>query len=66
VFQIDEQKHARFVRSGDNLIHKRSISMTEALCGTSFDLQLLDGKTIRVDCTDEVIGAPSYQKVIGM
>jgi len=64
VFTIDEQKHSRLIRSGDNLIFRKSISVGEGLLGTKFDVQTLDGKTITVDCTGQVTGAPNFQKVI--
>jgi len=64
VFLIEEQKHARFVRSGDNLISRRSITVGEALTGIKFDVQTLDGKTVPIDLTNQVIGAPNFQKAI--
>eukprot|EP00460_Paracercomonas_marina_P000841 EW704957.1.p2 GENE.EW704957.1~~EW704957.1.p2 ORF type:complete len:81 (+),score=28.86 EW704957.1:155-397(+) len=38
--------------------------MTEALCGTQFEVTGIDGKAIAVDCSGQVVGAPGFQKVI--
>jgi DnaJ-class molecular chaperone len=40
---IKEIPHPRFIRNGINLVYKKTITLKEALCGTSFDFIYLDG-----------------------
>jgi DnaJ family protein B protein 4 len=63
VFIIDEKPHARFKREGDNLLLTKRISLSDALCGTEFAVQTLDGRTITVSTKDEVI-TPHTSKTV--
>ncbi|KAF6261965.1 hypothetical protein COO60DRAFT_1293650 [Scenedesmus sp. NREL 46B-D3] len=63
VFLIEEKPHARFKREGDNLVMTKRISLSDALCGTEFPVQLLDGRTITVSTRDDVI-TPQANKII--
>jgi DnaJ-class molecular chaperone len=62
VFVIKEKPHGRFTRKGDDLIHKRPVTLTQALCGVKFEIEALDGSKVTVDCTNEVI-RPGMQKI---
>ena len=53
-FVIEEKPHPKFTRKGDDLEHKRNITLTQALCGVEFGVEAIDGSTVHVDCT----GAP--------
>lgn len=64
VFEIEEKAHSRFQRDGSNLIHRKTISVQEALIGTKFTLLGIDGKEIEVDVTNQVLGGHDYEKVI--
>jgi DnaJ family protein A protein 2 len=44
VLQLKE--HDSFTRRGDDLIFKKTVSLTEALCGVSFVIKHLDGRNI--------------------
>jgi DnaJ family protein B protein 4 len=63
VFIIDEKPHARFKRDGDNLTMTKRISLSDALCGTEFAVQTLDGRTLTVSTKDDVI-TPNSSKTI--
>eukprot|EP00455_Lapot_gusevi_P019272 TRINITY_DN20688_c0_g1_i1.p1 TRINITY_DN20688_c0_g1~~TRINITY_DN20688_c0_g1_i1.p1 ORF type:complete len:183 (+),score=20.97 TRINITY_DN20688_c0_g1_i1:52-549(+) len=41
VFVLEEKPHPRFTRDGSNLIHKRTINLSEALLGTRIQVVLL-------------------------
>ena len=52
------------VRSGLDLIFKKSISLKDALCGLSFDLPYINGKTYKINNDIGSIIQPGYRKVI--
>jgi DnaJ homolog subfamily B member 4 len=54
VFIILEKTHPEFVRNGNDLIHTITITLTEALCGFSRNLESIDGKKININI-DEVV-----------
>jgi len=58
-----KKKHPLFTRDGNDLIHKKQITLSEALLGTSFTVKTLSGETITVDTKDEVV-SPSTRKII--
>ena len=61
-FVITEKPHARFTRKGDDLEHKRSVTLTQALTGVKFGIEALDGSTVTVDCSNVII-YPGYEKI---
>jgi len=63
VFVVEETKHDRFERKGNDLLHIRSITLTEALCGTTVTVLGLDGSQIDINTEDEVV-YPGYRKII--
>jgi len=63
VFTVEEKPHPHFKRSGNNLLYKKRITLTEALLGCKFEIELLNGKRIAVDTSDMVI-SPNYRKVV--
>merc|ERR1719487_1333609 len=46
VFVLQEQPHAEYKRKGDDLFLERTISLSEALCGFSMELDALDGRKL--------------------
>lgn len=55
-----------FQRNGLDLIYTRKINLEEALCGFSFNMRLLDGKSICINNNDRVI-RPNFEKgIVGM
>lgn len=64
IFEIEEAAHARFKRHGDNLVHKRSITLTQALCGIRFNVLAIDGSNVEVDTSGDGVVAPGQHKTI--
>lgn len=62
-FILEEKPHPRFARDGDNLIHKRTVNLEDALCGTRVQVMTLDNRQVTVDCTNDVI-TPGFHKVV--
>jgi|UniRef100_A0A7S4GI47 DnaJ family protein A protein 2 len=48
VIVLQEKKHERFERKGQDLVMHKTISLAEALCGFSFPIKHLDGRTLLV------------------
>jgi len=49
VIVLDEKQHDRFVRRGMDLVHKMSLSLSEALCGFQRTIQTLDMRTLVIE-----------------
>jgi len=64
-FVIQEKKHPVFTRDGNDLTMKKNISLSDALCGTSFNVTGLNGETVKVDTTGQVIGPHSRKRISG-
>lgn len=63
VFMIEEKKHSRFTRDGNNLHFKQSVTLTQALCGCRVTVPTLEGKTATIDLSGEII-TPGTKRVI--
>jgi len=61
-FRIKNNSH--FSRSGLDLIYKKTITLKEALCGFSFDLQYINGKTFKIQNKSGNIITPNFNKII--
>jgi DnaJ family protein A protein 2 len=48
IFVLQMQEHDKFIRQGDNLVHRKSIKLVEALCGCKFVIDHLDGRKLVV------------------
>ena len=59
-----EQKHDRFKRKGMDLSIEKTISLKEALCGFSFPLKHLDGRTLLVKSQPGDVCKPGAVKSI--
>lgn len=66
VFVIQELPHPRFERRGNDLVFKKSISLTEALCGTQFDVQLLNHRSHQISTVGEVIRPGVAKRIAGL
>jgi DnaJ-class molecular chaperone len=53
-----------FIRNGIDLLYNKSISLKESLCGFSFELKYINGKTYTINNTSGNIIQPGYKKVI--
>jgi DnaJ-class molecular chaperone len=51
-------------RKGLDLCYTHTITLKEALCGFSFELSYLQGKTYKINNAKGNIICPSYQKII--
>lgn len=52
VFVIGEKPHPVFTREDNDLVYKASVSLADALGGTSLDIKTFEGKTLRVKCSE--------------
>ena len=54
-----------FERIGLDLVHKRKISLKEALCGFSFEIKHFNGKPLHMNnMSNPVIAKPGFKKVV--
>jgi DnaJ-class molecular chaperone len=61
---VKVDNHNKFERKGLDLIYIHKISLKEALCGFSFDLKHLNGKSYTINNKSGNIIPPNYNKVI--
>jgi DnaJ family protein B protein 4 len=62
---IQIKNNTPFIRHGVDLIFKKTITLKEALCGFSFELLHLNGKTFNLNNnTNRTIIKPNYKKVL--
>lgn len=62
---VQLQNTSVFKRNGLDLIYKKVISLKEALCGFSFEISHLNGKTMSLNNkTHKSIVKPNYRKVV--
>ena len=64
IFEIVEAPHPRFKRKGDDLVYSRTLTLTQALTGTRFNLVSIDGSTLEIDTANDGVIAPGQHKVI--
>eukprot|EP00163_Fabomonas_tropica_P012201 TRINITY_DN23476_c0_g1_i1.p1 TRINITY_DN23476_c0_g1~~TRINITY_DN23476_c0_g1_i1.p1 ORF type:complete len:358 (-),score=105.50 TRINITY_DN23476_c0_g1_i1:131-1204(-) len=62
VLRLKTKPHARFERQGNDLIHTRSISLTQALTGVTVPVATLDGRQLQVKIDEPI--SPDYVKVV--
>lgn len=53
--QIVIEKHPVFTRQGNDLIFKKTLTLKEALCGTQFQFEHLNGKSLTLNVSNTVI-----------
>lgn len=62
---VDASGNERFERRGNDLWHKRTLSLKEALCGFSFEIDHLTGKRIALtNANSHAIVSPGFKKII--
>jgi DnaJ family protein B protein 4 len=59
---VSVQSHATFVRQGSDICFKKNVSLKEALCGTQFQFEHLNGKMLTLNVTNAII-FPGGKKV---
>ena len=62
--KIKEQKHNYFIRKGQHLVLKKSISLGDALCGCNFKIKLLNDTEIQVKTNKGQIIKPGQFKIL--
>ena len=62
VFVIDEKPHDRFKREGNNLVHVAKVSLAEALCGPTVEVETLDHRKLSVSVSG--VATPTATKVV--
>jgi DnaJ-class molecular chaperone len=63
-FIIEVKNETKFTRNGLDLIYNKSLTLKEALCGFSFDLEHINKKIYTLNNNSGIIIYPKYQKVI--
>ncbi|KAL3133035.1 hypothetical protein ABBQ38_006941 [Trebouxia sp. C0009 RCD-2024] len=64
IFVLEQKPHKTFKRIQADLVIEKDISLTEALCGTSFYVQHLDGRVLEVLTHQGVVIKPDSWKCI--
>lgn len=62
VFSLAEVAHPVFSREGHNLVFIATVTLSEALCGTTIEVPTLDGRKLAVSCPEVV--SPGYEKTV--
>lgn len=62
VFVIDEKPHDLYTRDGNDLIVRQTVSLSEAIGGTTVNLTTLDGRNLSIPVTDIV--SPGYELLV--
>ena len=61
---ISIKNDTEFIRNGLDLVLNKTISLKEALCGFSFDMKYLDGKTFKINNGNGNVIGLNYKKVL--
>jgi DnaJ-class molecular chaperone len=56
--------NSSFIRNGLDLLFNKTISLKDALCGFTFELKYLNGKTYTLNCNQGNIVHPGYKKIL--
>lgn len=62
VFVIEEKPHDRFRREGNNLVHTAKVSLADALCGPTVEVETLDKRKLSVSVSG--VATPTATKVV--
>ena len=61
---ISVKNDTEFIRNGLDLVLNKTISLKESLCGFSFDMKYLDGKTFKINNGNGNVIGFNYKKVL--
>lgn len=64
-FIIRDKTHNTFTRDGSNIVYTCKMSLRDALCGTVIQVPTLEGKTIGLDMSHEVIKPKTVKTLQG-
>lgn len=62
VLTLKEKPHPRFTRRKNDLVFNAKISLLQALCGCTVDVEMLDGRTLPI-AIDQIVN-PGYVKIV--
>lgn len=62
VFVLKPIAHPRFIRRGTDLVHKVTLPLYQALCGTAIEVKTLDNRVLQVPIAD--ICVPGYKTTV--
>lgn len=62
--QVKIKNDTIFKREGLDLILRKSISLKEALCGFSFNINFIDGRTFKINNNQGNVIYPNFKKII--
>lgn len=62
VFIVNEKPHPSYTRDGNDLVQTIRLPLRDALCGTTLELQTLDGRILRIPVQDVV--SPQRERVV--
>ena len=65
IFRIVDKPHQNFTRDGANIKYTQTVSLKDALCGATFDVPTLEGKTVRVDCSRDILKPNQSRRLQG-
>jgi DnaJ family protein A protein 2 len=64
VFNLEQKQHKLFRRIHSDLVYEKEITLTEALCGTSFTIKHLDDRILKVTSAPGEVITPDSWKCI--
>lgn len=64
IFVVHVSSHPIFIRRGMNLHLKKTLTLTESICGFQFTASHLDGTTITIKSQDGMITKPNSEQVL--
>lgn len=65
VFIIRDKPHDKFKREGSDIKYTAKISLKQALCGTTFMVPTLQGQTITMNTTGEIVKPTTVKRLQG-
>ncbi|XP_064095931.1 dnaJ homolog subfamily B member 4-like [Macrobrachium nipponense] len=65
VFVIKDKPNAMFKRDGANVIYTGQISLRQALCGGQIVVPTLDGTTVSLDLSNEIVNPKTTKRLLG-
>lgn len=65
VFVIKDKGHPNFKRDGADIRYTARISLRDALCGTSLQVPTLDGTTLPLSLTNEIVKPTTTKRIQG-
>jgi len=61
---VSIRNNTKFIREGIDLIYNKEISLRDALCGFTFDMNYIDGRVFKINNDNGNIIEPGHKKII--